>query len=262
MRHSIRCLLLSILVALGGCAASSTTPAGQAEEAPVRSEHDPWEPMNRPIFGFNRNLDDATLKPIAEGYEKVIPRFMRRGVANFHANLRGPRNIINNLLQGKGKRGLSETGRFLVNSTIGVGGLFDVASRMGLEAHREDFGQTLAVWGVPDGPYVMVPFAGPQTLRDVFAFPLDVLVDPLWHYENDPVRYGLYALRFVDLRARLLATDDLLEESFDPYVRLREAYLQNRRYAVYDGNPPVDEDFYDDFYDDLPEPDPAPEDQQ
>lgn len=262
--HVLRFPLYSTLLALvlGGCASSGTTADEDDQQTAVESSVDPWEPVNRPIFGFNRAVDRATLKPIATGYEKVIPSFMRSGVRNFSTNLRGPRNILNNFLQGKGGKGFSETGRFVVNSTIGLLGLVDVASRMGLEKHREDFGQTLAVWGVPDGPYVMVPFAGPQTLRDVFAFPLDVLADPLWYYENDSVRYALYALRFTDLRARFLGQDDLLDEAFDPYVRLREAYLQNRRYAVYDGNPPVDDDFYDDFYDDLPEPEDEDEDEQ
>jgi phospholipid-binding lipoprotein MlaA len=252
--------VLATMLLVGGCATSSTAPAG--EEDPTASKADPWEGMNRPIFRFNRRVDAATLEPVASGYVKVIPSFMRTGVSNFMSNLRGPRNIINNFLQGKGANGLSETGRFVVNSTVGVLGLFDVGSKIGLEQHREDFGQTLAVWGVPDGPYVMVPFAGPQTLRDAIAFPLDVLADPLWYYEHDVPRYALYALRFIDIRAGFLSMDDLLDESFDPYVRLREAYLQNRRYSVYDGNPPMDEDFYDDVYDDLPEPDPDPDEEQ
>jgi phospholipid-binding lipoprotein MlaA len=252
LRLPLYSILLAVLVS-AGCAASPAAVEDE-EQSGVESSSDPWEPVNRPVFRFNRGVDRATLKPIATGYEKVIPSFMRNGVRNFSRNLRGPRNILNNFLQGKGTDGFSETGRFVVNSTIGVLGLVDVAARIGLESHREDFGQTLAVWGVPEGPYVMVPLAGPQTLRDVFAFPLDVLADPLWHYENDSVRYALYALRFIDLRAGFLATDDLLEEAFDPYVRLREAYLQNRRYEIYDGNPPVD----DDFYDDLPEPEPEP----
>lgn len=258
LRLPILSVLLAVVV-LGGCASNS--PAGDAERISAEDSVDPWEPMNRRIFRFNRDVDRATLKPVATGYENAIPSFMRQGVRNFMANLRGPRNIINNFLQAKGVAGASETGRLIVNSTLGILGLVDVASGIGLEKHREDFGQTLAVWGVPDGPYVMVPFAGPQTLRDVFAFPVDVLADPLWYHEHASVRYPLYALRFIDIRASFLSTDDLLDESFDPYVRLREAYLQNRRYAVYDGDPPVDDDFYDDIYDDLPEPDPLPEDE-
>jgi phospholipid-binding lipoprotein MlaA len=260
-RVSLVALLLAAMLA-GGCAANSTMADEGADDTSIESSVDPWEHVNRPVFRFNRKLDSVTLEPVATGYVRFIPSLVRTGIGNFMGNLRGPRNIINNFLQGKGGDGFRETGRFVVNSTVGLGGLFDVASRIGLDSHREDFGQTLAVWGLPDGPYVMVPFAGPQTLRDVFAFPMDVLVDPLWHYEHDRVRYALYALRFINLRAGFLDTDDLLDEAFDPYVRLREAYLQNRRFEVYDGNPPVDDDFYDDFYDDLPEPDPAPEDDQ
>ena len=250
-------MLLAAMLS-GGCAANSTAAGEGEEDAGVENTVDPWEHVNRPVFRFNRKLDSVTLEPVATSYVRFIPSLIRSGIGNFSKNLRGPRNIINNFLQGKSGDGFSETGRFVVNSTVGLGGLLDVASRIGLDSHREDFGQTLAVWGVPDGPYVMVPFAGPQTLRDVFAFPMDVLVDPLWHYEHDRVRYALYTLRFINLRAGFLDTDDLLDEAFDPYVRLREAYLQNRRFEVYDGNPPVD----DDFYDDLPEPDPAPEDDQ
>jgi phospholipid-binding lipoprotein MlaA len=263
LRFPVLCLLLAIL-ALAGCATNSTATREEGEPTGTESAADPWEQMNRRIFRFNRDVDRATLKPVAIGYEKVIPSFVRSGIRNFYTNLRGPRNILNNFLQGKGTSGFSETGRFVVNSTIGILGLVDVASGLGLEKHQEDFGQTLAVWGVPDGPYVMVPFAGPQTLRDAFAFPMDVLVDPLlyWLYdENAPVRYGLYALRAINFRAGFLSAEALLDQSFDPYVRLREAYLQNRRYDVYDGDPPVDDDFYDDIYDDLPEPDPAPEDE-
>ncbi|MEX2123106.1 MAG: VacJ family lipoprotein [Woeseia sp.] len=254
LRNPIYAVFL-LSVSLGGCAGNSTK-AGEEGQTNVESSTDPWEQRNRGVFDFNRALDRVTLKPIAEGYDKVVPLFMRRGISNFYTNLRGPRNILNNFLQGKGTRGFSETGRFLVNSTIGVLGLVDVASAMGLDKHREDFGQTLAVWGVPDGPYVMIPFGGPQTLRDAFAYPIDILADPLWHYENDSVRYPLYALRFIEYRAGFLSAQKVLDESFDPYIRLREAYLQNRRFEVYDGDPPVDDDFYDDFYDDLPEPEP------
>ncbi|MEX2496788.1 MAG: VacJ family lipoprotein [Woeseia sp.] len=252
-------VLFSVLLLFSGCASNATSAAEGGQDDAQENPVDPWESVNRRIYDFNMNLDEATLKPVAQGYEKVVPRFARTGVTNFSSNLRGPLNIVNNFLQGKGREGVSETGRLLLNSTVGILGLIDVASEVGLEPEREDFGQTMAVWGVPDGPYVVVPFFGPQTLRDAFALPLDFLSDPLWHYNNDPERYLLIALRLVNLRAGFLSAEELLKESFDPYVRMREAYLQNRRYAVYDGDPPVDEDFYEDFYDDLPEPDPEPE---
>jgi phospholipid-binding lipoprotein MlaA len=237
-----------LLLLAGGCAVNIPENAGS-------SDVDPWEPMNRRIDWFNSKVDRATLKPIAKGYNKVVPEFMRKGVTNFSTNLRGPLHIINNFLQGDAGEGASETGRFLVNSTAGVLGLFDVATRMGLERHEEDFGQTLAVWGVPSGPYVIVPFFGPQTLRDALALPLDFLADPLTYYEEDRVRYALWAVRVIDLRARLLGIEPFLEDSFDRYLAVRESYLQNREFEIYDGNPPEDEDFYDDFLEDLPEPD-------
>ncbi|HZD52223.1 MAG TPA: VacJ family lipoprotein, partial [Woeseiaceae bacterium] len=235
---SIRAVLSGILLCLlmaGGCAANG--PAGVRH-----SNVDPWEPMNRRIDKLNRNVDRITLKPIAKGYDKVTPAFVKHRVTNFSQNLRGPLHIVNNFLQGKGRDGLSETGRFLANSTIGILGLFDVASHMGLaERHEEDFGQTLAVWGVPSGPYVIVPFFGPQTLRDALMLPVDFLADPLLYYEEDRVRYSLYALRSIELRTRFLSVERFIEESFDRYIAVRESYLQNREYEIYDGNPPEDE---------------------
>lgn len=238
---------LICLFLFGGCAAN----------APVSSEQssvDPWESTNRKIDNMNTELDHLALKPVAEAYTNVVPEFLRHRVSDFYGNLNGPINIINNFLQGDGAQGFSETGRFLVNSTFGIFGLFDVASKMGLEEQSEDFGQTFAVWGVPRGPYVIVPFFGPHTLRDALALPLDFIAHPLFYYENTPVRYSLYALRAVDIRAGLLSVEGFVDNSFDRYVAIRESYLQHRRYEVYDGNPPMDEDFYDDFLEDLPEP--------
>jgi phospholipid-binding lipoprotein MlaA len=212
-----------------------------------RSPADPWEPLNRKIHGFNTGLDKVTLKPIAKGYRAVFPQFIRTGIGNFSSNLRTPLNIINQFLQGKGKNGLSETGRFLANSTFGLGGLLDVATDMGLERKNEDFGETFAVWGVPDGPYVVVPILGPRTLRDAMAIPLNFLADPLFHYDNASVRDKIYFVRLVDVRERLLSADKLLEGSTDRYLTIREAYLQNRHYLIHDGSPPEDESFYEEF---------------
>lgn len=239
--------LLSSLVLAGGCAAARPQ-TGQA------SEVDPWEATNRRVDAFNTRVDDATLKPIAQGYDKLMPDFLQQGISNFSHNLRGPLHIINNFLQGDGSEGFSETGRFLVNSTLGIGGLFDVASRMGFKEYTEDFGQTLAVWGVPSGPYLIVPFYGPQTLRDALALPLDFLADPLLYYEHDRIRYSIFALRSIDLRARFLSVEKFIKDSYDPYIAVRESYLQHRQFQIHDGDPPVDEDFYDDFLEDLPEP--------
>ena len=205
--------------------------------------------MNRSFFSATRTIDRATTRPLAKGYRKIIPTPLRKGVSNFFRNLTTPRSIINNFLQGKPGRGFSETGRFLLNSTIGIGGLIDVATAGGLEEYREDFGQTAAVWGIPNGPFVMLPMLGPQTLRDAILLPVDIVVDPLYQYDNTSVRDKLYILRLIDLRYRLLSTDKFLQDSKDPYVTTRESYLQNREYEIYDGDPPIDDDYFDEFLD-------------
>lgn len=237
-RNAIALALLA--VAMGGCAS-----------VPVedRADTDPWEPMNRTLYSVNRGIDKVTTKPLAKGYEKIFPRPVRTGISNFFKNLRTPASSINNFLQGKPKRGFSELGRFVFNSTLGVGGIFDIATAGGLEAHVEDFGQTAAVWGVPDGPYVMIPLLGPSTLRDTLLFPLSIVSDPLYYYDNSSVRDKLRILRIIDVRARLLPLESTLEESKDPYITLRESYLQNREYEIYDGEPPEDDEFFDEFLD-------------
>lgn len=237
---SLRALLLLLTFGLSAC---TTVPEDR------RTESDPWEPLNRSIFSANVAIDNVSLKPIAKGYRKVLPGPARIGISNFFRNLTTPRSAINNFLQGKPKRGLSEVVRFMFNSTLGVGGLVDIATIGGMDEYREDFGQTLAVWGVPDGPYVMLPLMGPQTLRDAIVMPIDIAADPLSHYENGSVRQNLYILRLIDLRYRLLPADKLLDDSKDPYLTLRESYLQNREYDVYDGEPPVDDEFFDEFLD-------------
>jgi len=242
VRTGIFCSLA--LLILAACASKPAAPPDQ------RSAADPWEPMNRRFDAFNTGLDKVTLKPVAKGYEAAVPQVVRTVIGNFSANLRAPLNIINQFLQGKGKDGLSETGRFLANSTFGLGGLLDVATDMGLEAKDEDFGETLAVWGVPDGPYVVLPLMGPGTLRDALVMPLNILADPLYHYDNTSVRDKIYVVRMIDLRAQLFSAEKLIEGSADRYLAIREAYLQNRKYRIHDGSPPEDDDFYDEFIDD------------
>jgi phospholipid-binding lipoprotein MlaA len=236
-----RLVLAMLALMLSACA---SIPEDQRVEA------DPWEPLNQTIFDVNQGFDKVLTKPLAKGYRAVLPGPVRKVVSNFFTNLTTPRSVINNVLQGKPLQGLSETGRFLFNTTVGIGGLFDVATTAGMEEYREDFGQTAAVWGVPDGPYVMLPFLGPQTLRDAILLPLDIVVDPLYQYENSSIRTKLYVLRLINLRHQLLTADKFLEESKNPYVTLRESYLQNRKYEIYDGDPPEeDDDFFDDFLD-------------
>lgn len=225
---------------LGACA---SVPEEQ------RTESDPWEPMNRTLYSVNTTIDNVSLKPLAKGYQKVIPRLARTGVSNFMNNLVTPRSAVNNFLQGKPKHGFTELVRFVFNSTMGIGGLLDLATDAGLEAHVEDFGQTAAVWGMPSGPFVMLPLLGPHTLRDAVFRPLDLAAHPLRYYENTSVRDKLQVLRIIDLRARLLSADKFLDDSKDPYITLRESYLQNREYQVHDGNPPEDDEFFDEFMD-------------
>lgn len=238
-----RITILCLSLMLGAC-------AGNGQQPDAAASADPWEGLNRPIHSFNKGVDKVLIKPVAKGYEFIIPKFMRRGVTNFSRNLREPLNFINNLLQGKGGAATNDLGRFVANSTFGVLGIFDVATAAGLdEASDEDFGQTFAVWGVPDGPYVVVPLLGPSTLRDAVLIPLNLLADPLFHYRNSSIRDKLYILRLIDVRQRLFRAEELLKGSQDRYISIREAYLQHRQYVIYDGDPPVDDDFYDDFLD-------------
>jgi phospholipid-binding lipoprotein MlaA len=212
---------------------------------------DPIEKVNRGIFKFNRGFDRWTLRPIAKGYKKITPRLLRLGISNFFDNLGEPANIINNLLQGKFARAGSEVGRFLVNSVLGLGGLVDVASHAGWEEHSEDLGQTLAVWGAPSGPYVVVPFLGPYTLRDGFGA-IDGFGNMMYWIDDSSVRSKVFGLYIIDLRMRFLDVDSTLEEALDPYVFLRESYLQHRTYEIYDGNPPLEEFPEDEWEDEAP----------
>jgi phospholipid-binding lipoprotein MlaA len=232
------------LLALGAC---STTrgPAGAGAEpptdaAPADNAHDPFERFNRAMYTFNDKFDRYLLKPVAKGYRKVTPTPVRRGVSNFFSNLHDVPIMLNNLLQGKPKQAASDFSRFFVNSTIGIFGLFDVATKWELPKHDEDFGQTLAVWGVGSGPYLVLPFFGPSNLRDAPALVVDWEIYPPNQMKDSGTRDKMLVLEVVDKRAQLLAAGDILEQAAgqDPYVFVREAYRQRRRYLIYDGNPP------------------------
>lgn len=244
MRVVASAFMIAVLAVLvSGCAA---TPGKTMQE-------DHWEGLNRGVYKFNDALDRAALKPVAKGYKKITPGWMRTGIGNFFSNLTYPGTFVNQFLQGKAVLGLRDTTRFLVNSTIGLAGFLDVATPMGLEKNDEDFGQTLAVWGVGSGPYLTLPLFGPSTMRDApsrvvefFLDPLD-LVDIPWEAE-----WGKRALHAVHARADLLPLDATLQRAFDPYAFVRDAWLQRREYAIYDGNPPqedLDESFYEDMED-------------
>lgn len=228
-----RKFLAAALVMLGcmtGCATTANNPK------------DPFEAFNRAMFSVNEGID-VVVKPVAEGYDKVAPMPVKAGIGNFFGNLSDIWTAFNNFLQFKGEDGISDVMRFLVNSTFGIGGLFDVASEMGMEKHAEDFGQTLGSWGVKGGPYLFWPVIGPRTLRDTVGFAFDSYVDPVMRVEDIPTRNVLAGVRFIDLRASMLPADKVVEEAaFDKYNYIRDAYLQNRRSAIFDGNPPPLED--------------------
>ncbi|MBB3229440.1 MlaA family lipoprotein [Halomonas stenophila] len=210
---------------LSGCASTASSRQAQPE--------DPWEGFNRQVFAFNDTLDRYALKPAAQGYRFVTPDPVETGVGNFFANLGELRTTLNSLLQGKpGNAGIA-TGRFLVNSTVGVLGLFDVASHMELVGREEDFGQTLAVWGVGEGPYVVLPLLGPSTVRDTAGLPVDSYTYPLTYVEEDKVRLSLRVLDAIDTRAGLLDQERLIRG--DRYSFIRDSWLQRRRFEVNDG---------------------------
>lgn len=191
------------------------------------------------MFSVNEVLDTAIAKPVAQGYDYVTPLPVKAVVGNFFSNIADLMIGANNLLQGKPSDAFNDWGRVLVNTTIGIGGAFDVASEMGLDKHYEDFGQTMAVWGAGEGAYLFWPVIGPRTVRDTAGFVVDSYTDPVWYIYPVDVRNTLVGVRYIDQRAALLPTDKIIEEgATDKYAYIRDAYLQHRRNAVYDGNPP------------------------
>jgi len=199
-----------------------------AAENPI----DPYEGFNRAMFKVNETVD-IVLKPVAQGYDTAAPLPVKAGVGNFFGNLSDFWTSINSFLQGKGSEGLSDAGRFLVNTTIGIGGVFDVASEMGLDKRSEDFGQTLAVWGVGEGPYLYWPIIGPRTTRDTFGWGVDWAADPVRRIDEVALRNSLAGIRVIDLRASLLPADKVVDQAaFDKYTYIRDAYLQKRRRDV------------------------------
>jgi phospholipid-binding lipoprotein MlaA len=202
---------------------------------------DPFERVNRVVFSFNETADQYVIKPIAEGYKFVLPELVRTGVTNFFSNINDVLIGANNLLQGKPANAASDIGRFFINSTVGVLGLFDVATDMGLDKNREDFGQTLGVWGFSDGPYIVLPFFGASNVRDTVGFVVDVETDFMINTNklNSDEKIAINSLRIINRRADLLDAGQLLEDAaFDKYSFLRDGYLQRRRNQIYDGDPP------------------------
>jgi len=235
-------MVLGLCVFLGGCATTSvngtsSTEAEDAEEIEY-DEGDPWEGFNRAIYGFNTKLDKAIVSPLARGYAR-LPRPVTTGVGNFFSNLFEPTTIINDLLQGKVGQAVEDSTRFFLNTTVGIGGLFDVAKHVSLPKNDEDFGQTLARWGVGDGPYLVLPLLGPSNVRDaVGKLPYFFVTDPTFYVKSQGTRLGVRALEITDIRYRLLRTDRLLKMQLDPYIFVREGYWQRRDNLIWDGEPP------------------------
>jgi phospholipid-binding lipoprotein MlaA len=222
-----KALALALALLCAGCA---TVPSGKPDP------RDPWERFNRTSFAINDALDRAALKPAAKAYKKVTPRIVRTGISNFVSNLDTIGTVVNDVLQGKMRQAGQDSARFLMNSTLGLGGLFDPASAAGLERNDEDFGQTLGKWGVKSGPYLMLPLLGPSTVRDGLARIPDQFTHPVNYLEDDSTRYLIRAVDVLDLRTGLLDLDAQLEKSYDRYAFVRSAWLQRREYMVTDGN--------------------------
>jgi len=244
--------------------ATLTTPS-YAQDIEV---YDPIEPVNRGIFWFNDQVDVYFLEPVAKGYKYVTPKFFRTGVSNFFGNLRYPSLLVSDLVQLKFDQAATHTGRFLINSTLGLAGLFDVAEEFGLEKHEEDFGTALGYHGVAAGPYLVIPILGPSNVRDGIGRIVDLLLDPFFYlsYTDMETRtansltYGSYALRLINTRAEMIeGVESAKEGSVDYYLFIQGAYTQHRRNLIYDNNPPraegeneEEEDLYDSDIQDIP----------
>ena len=224
-----QCILLCMAATLVGCA---SIPAG-VEPSP----HDPWESFNRSVFEFNEGLDAYLLKPVVAGYRFVLPEFVRDGIYNFFSNYGDIYNIFYNLLQGKPGYAFNDFMRVAVNTTMGLGGFIDLATPGGLEKHKEDWGQTFGVWGVPAGPYVVLPFFGPSNVRDTFGTVADLESDYLFKYVKDVgLRNSITGLRVINARNTYYEAGDLLDgAAIDKYSFMRDAYIQRRQYQINEG---------------------------
>jgi phospholipid-binding lipoprotein MlaA len=224
------CILVSSALH-SGCATQKT-----AERHPG----DPFERMNRRIYAFNAAFDRALAEPVSKKYKSVTPRFVKTGISNFIDNLGYPAVIVNDALQGKAMPALRDTGRFVMNTTVGVAGLWDPASRVGLEQNHEDFGQTLGRWGIGNGPFLILPFGNPTTLRDGLARVADPFTSPITLSGSGASQYGMSALRIANTGSKSSGAEPSPREAYDPYVVLRSVYFQKRSFVVYDGVVPED----------------------
>jgi phospholipid-binding lipoprotein MlaA len=224
--------LLVVVLALQACATVANP-----------DPRDPMESWNRGVFGFNDTVDAAVVKPVAKTYKAVVPNVVRTGVGNFFSNLDDLWSGVNNALQLRGRDTADSFGRFLINTTWGLGGLLDIASEMGMERHNANFGLTLGRWGVGSGPFVVIPFWGSSTLRDTGALVFDIKGNPVNRIDDVPRRDILTLVNLIDTRATYLKAGEVVEEAaLDKYSFTRDAFLQRRRNQVYDGNPPEEEE--------------------
>lgn len=234
--------ILVVMALLVGCASSNGPD----------QVNDPIEGLNRGVFAFNEQVDIYAVGPLSRGWVAVTTDGMRTGVTNFYRNLASPGYVLNEALQGKWRQAGRTTGRFVVNTTVGLLGFFDPATPMGLTTDREDFGQTLGVWGVEQGPYLMLPLFGPSTTRDVARYPVDWYTDVLVWLALDSATLGAFtAVYVINARARFEQQVQMQRDAPDPYAFSRSAYLQRRQSLVHDGNPPLDQDPFTDFFEDL-----------
>jgi len=218
-------ILLAVSVFASGCA---TGP----------NSHDPLEPMNRKVYAFNKTVDKIVVKPVARAYTAFVPSLVRTGVRNFYTNLGVLNTAFNDLLQGKVSNVPSDVARFTTNLILGVGGVFDVASEIGIPYHQEDFGQTLGHWGFGSGPYLVLPLLGPSSVRDGLGKPADYFMDPITHINDDTTRLALTGLELIDIRSRFLESEDMLSDAaIDEYSFVRDSWLQRREFQVRDGAP-------------------------
>ena len=240
LQRALPIIFALLLVSLGsGCASTQTKGA--------ETNNDTLEPVNRASFGLNETLDKYIIKPIAEPYAKYTPEIYRSGITNFFNNLSYLNVVLHSFLQGKFGQGFSGLTRFVVNSTLGIGGVDDIATPMGLPKHNEDFGQTLATWGVGQGSYLVIPLNGPNTVRNTPDMVTSTLLNPFF-YISSAILWPVAALNLINTRANLLEATNLRDEAaIEPYTFTREAFLQQRQNLIYDGNPPIEG--YDDIFD-------------
>ncbi len=255
MKNTVHLLVLLLALTLSACATT-------------QNHHDPIESVNRVTDRANDSIDRVSLKPMAKGYTVAVPKPMRTAVSNFFDNATYMNTVLNDFLQGKGRQGMGDLMRFLINSTLGIAGLVDVASPMGFDKHNEDLGQTLATWGISQGAYVIYPLMGPNSVRNTSDFLTATATDPLFWASFVLVPYvtiPITVLKYVDKRARLLSASNMRDElALDPYIFTREAWRQRRDYLIYDGNPPVasvnqDDGFEEDNFDSEDSPEDVPQ---